>query len=764
MKTIYKIAKTELRNIFYSPIAWLILIIFTFQCGMAFSGIISNLVRNQTMGYGNGNITLGMFGGWSGIFPIVQSYLYLYMPLLTMGLMSREFGSGSIKLLYSSPVTNSQIILGKYLSMMIYGLALMGVLVVYSLIAILTVENVDIPVILSGLLGIYFIICAYSAIGLFMSSITSYQIVAAVGTLAILAALTYVKGIWQSVDFVRDITYWFSITGRADEFINGMITSEDFLYFLIVIALFISMTIIRLQSRRMVMSFASLLGRYAFVWLIAIALGYVSSRPIFMTYADVTHTKQNTLTPNSQGVLKRLDGGLTITSYTNILDKYFWVALPNRINEDFRTFKQYVRFKPEIKMKYVYYYDSISNPSLERGFPGLTDEERAKKIIEINDLNPKKILSPEQIRKQIDLKSEGNRFVRLIEREDGQKTFLRIFDDNAIFPYEAEISAALKRMVMKLPKVGFLSGQGERSADDDGEREYSIFTKMKTFRHSLINQGFDFTTVGLDNDIPEDISILVIADMKNKLNAVEKSNFDKYINRGGNLMILGEPNRAEITNSITEQLGVKLLNGALVTNTKAFPADMIISVPTEQAKEYSYMWDRMRSYNYVATTPSVAGLEYSSDKGFKVTPLFDTDTLKCWNELETTDFVEGEVKYNPQKGEIQKKHTTAVALNRKVNGKEQNIIIFGDADCISNGEITRSRTGVFASNYFIIQGAFFKLSNEEVPFDIRRPSPPDRKLNLKENGAYWLKIMLMGILPGILLIVYILIWIRRRSR
>ena len=144
MRIIFKIAKTELRDLFYSPIAWLILIIFTFQTGMLFSGTISEIVQSQSMGGIGSNLTLGIFGGQRGLFVAVQSYLYLYIPLLTMGLMSRELGSGSIKLLYSSPITNAQIILGKYCAMLIYGLILVGVLLVYGIYSVCTIENMDV--------------------------------------------------------------------------------------------------------------------------------------------------------------------------------------------------------------------------------------------------------------------------------------------------------------------------------------------------------------------------------------------------------------------------------------------------------------------------------------------------------------------------------------------------------------------------------------------------------------------------------------------
>ena len=192
MKTIYRIAKSELNSLFCSPIAWLVLVIFTFQMSMAFTDriiwelkdfVINNREKDGMTAY----FLLTGFG--TPLFPGVLSYLYLYFPLLTMGLMSRELSSGSIKLLYSSPVTNTQIILGKYLSMMIYNLVLMCILAVYLVFAAITIKSADVPLILSGMLGLYLLVCAYAAIGLFMSSITSYQVVAAMGTLAVLAVL-----------------------------------------------------------------------------------------------------------------------------------------------------------------------------------------------------------------------------------------------------------------------------------------------------------------------------------------------------------------------------------------------------------------------------------------------------------------------------------------------------------------------------------------------------------------------------------------------
>ena len=149
MKMIFKIAKTELQTLFYSPVAWLILIIFTFQASILFTNVFDMSVKSQSLEYQLDNVTLFTFGGMFGLFSGIQQYLYLYIPLLTMGLMSRELSSGSIKLLYSSPVTNKQIVLGKYLAMMLYGLLLMAILSIFVIYSAFAIKSFDFTCVLA---------------------------------------------------------------------------------------------------------------------------------------------------------------------------------------------------------------------------------------------------------------------------------------------------------------------------------------------------------------------------------------------------------------------------------------------------------------------------------------------------------------------------------------------------------------------------------------------------------------------------------------
>ena len=132
MKTIFNIAKNELRQLFYSPIAWILIAIFYVQSGVAFSEVISMLLRYRSLGFGLGAVTSQIFmDAWSGIYPSVQGWLFLYVPLLTMGIISREKASGTDKLLLSSPVSEYQVVYGKFLAMAVCGHAMMSCLIIF---------------------------------------------------------------------------------------------------------------------------------------------------------------------------------------------------------------------------------------------------------------------------------------------------------------------------------------------------------------------------------------------------------------------------------------------------------------------------------------------------------------------------------------------------------------------------------------------------------------------------------------------------------
>ncbi|BDF55592.1 MULTISPECIES: Gldg family protein [unclassified Butyricimonas] len=765
MKTIFRLAKTELRILFCSPVSWLILVIFAFQAGLNFSENFGGQLKRLALEYGLGEVTMQTFAGYTGLLVSMVNNLYLYIPLITMGLMSRELSSGSIKFLYSSPITTTQIILGKYLSMLIYGFILMMILLIYVFFGYFTIENMDLPYVLTGVLGLYLLTCAYAAIGLFMSSITSYQVVAAMGTLAILAVLNFIGDVGQSISFVRDITYWLSISGRTYPFLSGMICSEDILYFIIVISLFIILSIMRLQSARKRKSKVVTFARYFAVIGGALFIGYLTSLPISKFYYDATALKKNTLTPGSQEVVEKLEGGLTITTYVNILDENYGSALPDQLKNDFARFEQYVRFKPEIKMKYVYYYAPSVQPSFPGRFEELQEKERAEKICKIMDLDFDMFLSPEEIDQLVDLRAEGYRFVRVLERENGQKTILRLYNDMMKHPSETEITTALKRFLVPAPRIAFLTGHGERSVNSSGDRYYYTFAKSIYFRQSLINQGFDAFELSIkEHEIPEDVNILVIADMRTPLSPEEMEKLKHYIERGGNLFILGEPNRQEAMNPILGEFGVKLMPGTLVQQNPDYLPSIITAQLTDQAAAQSLSYAQLKGWGGTIVMPDASPLQYETNKGYSIKPIAVTRPRGSWNELETTDFLDGKLSLNEAIGEKEQSYPVVLSLTRANGGKEQRIVITGDADCISNAELANGRNGMFAINFNFISETFKWLSYGEFPIDTSRPQAIDNGLRVTRKIEPWMNLFALGIIPFLLALTGFTIWYKRKGR
>lgn len=754
MRTIYHIAKTELQTLFYSPIAWMILVIFVFQASLIFTGIFEDSVRMQDLlGQGAYAITSVLFTREQSLLVRLLSSLYLYIPLLTMGLMSREYNSGSIKLLYNAPIRNRQIILGKYLSMLVYGLLLVALLAVFVIFAGIYIPHFDWGVCFSGLLGIYLLICVYSAIGLFMSSITSYQLVAAISTLSLLAVLNYIGRMWQNIDFVRDLTYWLSMSGRAQKFISGLICSEDVLYFLILITLFLSWTIIQLQATRQKSRWYITWSKFLSLFAIVMLLGYLTSRPKFMVFYDATQTKSMSLVPESQQVMKQLKGGMTMTTYGNILADDFGYVGSRHINEDLDVFESYFRYKPEIETEYVYYYPKDADP------------EELKFAIDYRDENPRKVLSSDQLDFPIDSVAEGMGIVRVFKRENGQQVILPDFYDNDKYPREEDMMMLFRRFLMDVPQVGYVTGLGERSFDIRGDRSWRMLLREKTFRSSLVNGGLDPVEIDLQQEVPAPVKVLVLADIRQNMKPVQRQNLQQYIDRGGNLLIAIEPRRSKDIEEVLANLGVQIVPGCLVFPNDEMAADILPAASIEESADRlapGMLQNLMKWETYIAA-PTGVGLDYSVDKGYKVVPLFKTSAAGVWNEVESTNFVDDTLILNPKAGEVEKSYPVALALSRQAGEKEQKILVYGNADYFSNAglDFLADRNIV---NMNVATASFHWLTDGFTPIEIHRPLLPDEDIRMSRKTAKWSTIFFMGFYPGLLILLALFLSFRRRGK
>ncbi len=263
-----------------------------------------------------------------------------------------------------------------------------------------------------------------------------------------------------------------------------MIVSEDIMYFLIVIGIFLSLSIVKLYSDKSRNNRKQTILRYSTIFIVASLLAYFSSIPKFIFYYDASQVNANTLTETSQKILEKVEGEVTMTSYVNMADFNYFMAIPVTLNRDKSKFYDLRRFLPRLKMKYVYYYDEPYN---NIGYtPGVTSaEDLARQISNAVEIDFDKIHTPKQIKEIIDLEQENNTFVRLVELKNGNKAYLRAFDDLDRYPTESEVSATFLRLTQSVPTVAFSTGNGEPSISKSGENDYSIFAAERQSRMAL---------------------------------------------------------------------------------------------------------------------------------------------------------------------------------------------------------------------------------------------------------------------------------------
>ncbi|MFA4870207.1 MAG: Gldg family protein [Pedobacter sp.] len=780
---IFKIAKNEVRNLCYSPVAWFLALVFLVQCAFYYatpltvSAMVQEVLLKNSPKFKHfpSPITPVAYLEANSIFEKALENLYLFIPLLTMGILSREINNGTFKLLYSSPIRLRDIVLGKYLALMIYNLALVGILSIFMVSGIFHIKSIDYPILLSATLGFYLLACAYSAIGLFMSSLSTYQIISAIGTFMVLFMLGRIGTLWQQYDFVRDLTYFLSISGRTGKMMLGLITSKDVIYFFVVIYMFLGFTLFKLKGGREIKPWSVKFLRYIGVVVSGVLIGYISSRPAITGYWDLTVGQTNTIHPRSQKILESLDdkAELEVTLYANLLGASLTRGLPAARNSYLTTlWEPFLRFKPDIKFKYVYYYDndgSLDDKQYYKAYPGKTEKQIAGIMAKLYKVDSTMFMPPADIRKMIDPNSENGRLLLQLKYKD-QIINLRTYEDSYCWPNETHIDEALKRLTAeKSPKIYMLSGNLERSIYKTGEREYSRTFADKGNRNALINHGFDIGTLSLDQqDIPADITALVIADPKTDLSSATLTKVKQYIDKGGNLLVYGEPRKQGILNPLLSYIGVQFMKGILVELSKnetpdkvrsyitAAGADLAEEAPLLKWKEALQKKD-IENDTLKIPTPGVVALSYTTDGSFTISPLLRTVPHKTWLKAGTLVLDSIPPAFNLKDGDIKEtSFVTAVQLTRQINNKHQRIIICGDADFTSNMRNGKNSFGNAFYSWFA-DGAYpqYLPRNIEVK---------DNLLLISHSTAKVFKIIYIWILPGLLLLMGTLLLIRRKRK
>jgi ABC-2 type transport system permease protein len=252
LANVWTIARRDFRTYFTSPIAYIVIAGFLVIMGWMFFFNLSyfnmqNLQYNQ-MNLGKGvSITDGIVRPLYGNMNVV--FLFL-VPFITMRLFAEEKKVQTIALLLTSPVTLTEIILGKFLSSFLLVTTMLGLTLVYPAILFLT-GNPDLGPIATSYLGTLLLASCYLSIGILFSSMTENQIVA--GALTFAAGLFFWLISWatQSAGPVwSDVLQYLSLIGHFSNFSQGVLNSSDVVYYLSFIGIGLFLTHRVLDSYR----------------------------------------------------------------------------------------------------------------------------------------------------------------------------------------------------------------------------------------------------------------------------------------------------------------------------------------------------------------------------------------------------------------------------------------------------------------------------------------------------------------------------------
>jgi len=244
------ITRRELRSLIYSPLIWSLAGVMQLIAAWLFLVQLEDYLEIQPR--------LATLESPPGITDLVVAPLLeamaslslLIIPLLTMRMLSEEYREGTLDLLFSSPLKMRQIVLGKYIALLLLLVPLVALLALMPL-SLLLGGSLDLGRLTSGLLGLMLLLASAAAIGLYLSSLTSQPAVAAIATYGLLLFLWIINLAGSNGNNSSRLFDWLALSSHFQRLLSGLVFSGDIAYYLLLIGLCLSLTMRRLDSRRL---------------------------------------------------------------------------------------------------------------------------------------------------------------------------------------------------------------------------------------------------------------------------------------------------------------------------------------------------------------------------------------------------------------------------------------------------------------------------------------------------------------------------------
>ncbi len=244
MRNIWTIARREYKYYFVSPVAYVFVFFFMLLLGLFFTINLRNAI--QQAAYTNTAPTVQII-----ISPMVTLLLFV-MPAITMRSISEEMHMGTMELLLTAPVKDFELVVGKWLGAFLFMITLLAITWIYPIILNFLVKpGIDQGLLLSGYLGLLLMVSSLIAIGVFISSLFSNQIVAFIASLLLVLVLWFISLFAGSAGgLLSQLLTYFGFVEHYYNFFQGTVDLSDVVYYLSLTSLALVLGSVTVEMRR----------------------------------------------------------------------------------------------------------------------------------------------------------------------------------------------------------------------------------------------------------------------------------------------------------------------------------------------------------------------------------------------------------------------------------------------------------------------------------------------------------------------------------
>ena len=245
---IFIIARKELNILFGSPLAWILLALMQLVLTWIFLAHLDTFLQIQPQLLAIANppgVTEAII---APVFAMAAVVLLMVTPLLTARLIAEERRNHTMTFLISAPISMTDIVLGKFLSLMIFFSVVIALVVAMS-VSLLMGGTLDFGLLLSNVAGLFLISACFASIGLYISCLSAHPAIAAAGILGALLGLWLID--IGAGDEKESITRNFSLLEHYGNFNRGMIDTFDLAYFSLFVIVFLVLSVRRLDGERL---------------------------------------------------------------------------------------------------------------------------------------------------------------------------------------------------------------------------------------------------------------------------------------------------------------------------------------------------------------------------------------------------------------------------------------------------------------------------------------------------------------------------------